>query len=201
MRHEKCLPPTNPGFSLMRSTGCSSLCPPSGDRVQARAVGQCSKSGFENTPWPKAAVPHHLDAPPSTATGENSFVARRRWSQKEDDLLARFGYQSPKVLQRFLMEELGSRRTLNAVRRRIYEMRIHSNLDGLKIDEMPAAFGVDVKTVRRWLESGAIRAVRRKGLDWFFPRREIRRFVLHYLEDIDLGKVEKVWFVDLLVNR
>lgn len=169
--------------------------------MQAGAVGKWSRSGFKNMPSPKAPAPHHLDAPPSPTTGESSFVARRPWSQKEDDLLVRFGYQSPKVLQRFLMEQLGARRTLKAVRSRLYVLRIPTNLNGLKIDEMPAAFGVDVKTVRRWLESGAIRAVRRRGLDWFFPRREIRRFVLHYLEEIDLGKVEKVWFVDLLVNR
>jgi hypothetical protein len=69
-------------------------------------------------------------------------------------------------------------------------------------------FGVDAKTVTRWISLGLLRADRRgtervaeQGGDmWFIREKYLRRFVLENLNQVDLRKVDKYWFVDLITG-
>ena len=68
--------------------------------------------------------------------------------------------------------------------------------------------GVDGKTVTVWLLKGWLKAVKRPtrrlaqqgGDPWSVERAELRRFIAENPERIDLRKVDKLAFVELLVG-
>lgn len=69
-------------------------------------------------------------------------------------------------------------------------------------------FGVDPGSIIQWIEKGWLRAQKIDGdktlgggRNWSVHRRDIRRFVIENVAAIDLRKVEKHWFVDLLASR
>jgi hypothetical protein len=70
------------------------------------------------------------------------------------------------------------------------------------------ALGVDVKKVLRWIHRGILRAERRgterlpqQGGDiWWIPDASVRKFILNFPGEIDLARVEKIWFLNLLTN-
>lgn len=74
--------------------------------------------------------------------------------------------------------------------------------------QLAALFGVDGKTVTRWIELGQLRA-RKRGTDrttaqggdhWWISAQQIRAFVRDNAHAVDLRKVDKHWFIDLLTN-
>lgn len=71
---------------------------------------------------------------------------------------------------------------------------------------MASEFGVDIKVVTRWIDQGWLVAGRRGtkrvesqgGDQWWIKRKHVRDFVIESIGIIDIRKVDKVWFVDLL---
>jgi hypothetical protein len=65
-----------------------------------------------------------------------------------------------------------------------------------------------VHKVLAWIRRGILAAERRgtnrtqrQGGDiWWISDRAVRRFILRYPEEIDLARVEKIWFLDLLTG-
>jgi hypothetical protein len=134
-------------------------------------------------------------------------VKERPWSASEEDVLERFGHMTPSGLQRQLATA-GFRRSIGAIQAKLNRNRVKSNLDGYSACKLADAFGVDVHKVLVWIRRGLLRATRRgtnrlvsQGGDVFWiPRREVKRFVLRSPEEIDLARVEKIWFLDLLTG-
>lgn len=129
------------------------------------------------------------------------------WSDAEEALLEQVGYQSVQAIQGHLAKQLGVHRTLSAIQMKLQRGRVRQSLGGMNLAQLADALGVAKKTVDRWLAAGQIRAILRfpelqpvNRHVWFFPNQEIRRFILAHLESIDLCRVEKYWFVDLLTN-
>ena len=73
---------------------------------------------------------------------------------------------------------------------------------------LAAAFGVDAHKVCTWIHRGLLRADRRGtdrtrqqgGDTWWIPISSVRKFILRAPEEIDLARVEKFWFLDLLTG-
>lgn len=134
-------------------------------------------------------------------------VKERPWSIAEEDILERFGHMTPSALQRQLAMG-GFKRSIGAIQVKLNRNRIKRNLDGYSACKLADAFGVDVHKVLLWIRRGLLRATRRgtsramnQGGDVFWiPRREVKRFVLRAPEEIDLARVEKIWFLDLLTG-
>jgi hypothetical protein len=165
-----------------------------GDRS---ALGKVSR----DIGWPRDAV---------CKRGAELGVARVKelpWSRAEEDILERFGHMSPSGLQRQLATA-GFHRSIGAIQVKLNRNRVKQNLDGYSACKLADAFGVDVHKVLLWIRRGLLRATRRgtdrlvtQGGDIFWiPRREVKRFVLRAPEEIDLGRVEKIWFLDLLTG-
>jgi transcriptional regulator with XRE-family HTH domain len=130
------------------------------------------------------------------------------WTEAEESLLAEYSYQSPQTIQIHLRQRLGIHRTLSSIECKRGRLKLMKNMDGLNLKQLSEALGVAKRTVNRWLAGGWIRGILRfpelqavNGHVWFFPNDEIRRFVAEHLDSIDLGMVEKYWFVDLLTGR
>ena len=134
-------------------------------------------------------------------------IKERPWSQAEEDILERFGQMTPSGIRRQLGIG-GFQRSIGAIQVKLQRNRVKQNLDGYSACKLADAFGVDVHKVLLWIRRGLLRATRRgtervvsQGCDIFWiPRREVKRFVLRAPEEIDLARVEKIWFLDLLTG-
>jgi|SRR5579871_5018855 len=151
--------------------------------------------------WPPHAV--------SKRAGELGLVRikERRWSGEEESIIASFGHLTYTGIQQKLADA-GFRRTCAAIAVKTTRLRIKSNLDGYSATSLALAFGVDSHKVLGWISRGLIAANRRGtcrlpaqgGDSWWIPQREVKRFIMRYPEEVDLARVEKFWFLDLITD-
>jgi transposase len=165
-----------------------------GDRQALRAVSQ-------KIAWPRSAV---------CKRGAELGVTRakeRPWSVAEEELLERFGHLAPSGIRRQLAAR-GFCRSIAAIQVRLNRTRIKQNLTGYSANSLANAFGVDVHKILTWIRRGLLIAERRGtdrtrnqgGDTWWISDRAVKRFILRAPEEIDLARVEKIWFLDLLTG-
>jgi hypothetical protein len=150
--------------------------------------------------WSKAAI---------VRRGAELCVTRakeRPWCAAEEDILERFGHLTATGIQRQLARA-GYQRSRAAVQLKATRLRIKRNLDGYSANGLATAFGVDPHKVCAWIRRGLLHAQRRKtirspeqGDVWWIPISSVRKFVLRAPEEIDLSRVEKFWFLDILTG-
>jgi DNA-directed RNA polymerase specialized sigma24 family protein len=165
-----------------------------GDRKALRAVA--AKIG-----WARNAV---------CKRGAELGVTRAKelpWSAAEEELLERFGHLAPSGIRRQLATA-GFSRSIAAIQIRLNRTRIKQNLDGYSATRLANALGVDVHKILTWIRRGLLAAERRgtertqsQGGDmWWISDRSVKRFILRAPDEIDLARVEKIWFLDLLTG-
>ena len=164
--------------------------------------GGALRNAARTTDWPQSAVARR-----ARELGLSHARSEVRWSDAEERLLEQLAFQAPETIQIHLQRRFGVHRTLTAIETKRQRLRLLGNLDGMNLRQLADALGVAKRTVDHWLAAGLIRGILRfpelqpvNRHVWFFPNGEIRRFILAHLEAIDLGRVEKFWFVDLLTN-
>jgi hypothetical protein len=131
----------------------------------------------------------------------------RAWSMAEEHLLEQFGHLAPSGIRRKLAAA-GFPRSIAAIQVKLTRNRIKRNLDGYSANSLANGFGVDVHKVLVWIRSGLLKAERRGtartesqgGDTWWIADRAVRRFILRAPGEIDLARVEKMWFLDLLTD-
>lgn len=126
------------------------------------------------------------------------------WTEKEEAILVRYGHLTDVQLQKHL-KAAGFSRTPVAIHLKMTRLRIRRNLDGYSAHQLSLAFGVDSHKVLRWINRKMLAAERRGTAhverDTFWIRHaDVQRFVATYPNEIDLAKVEKFWFLDLVTN-
>jgi hypothetical protein len=134
-------------------------------------------------------------------------VKERPWTPPEEEVLERFGHLAPTGIRQRLAKA-GFSRSVAAIQMKMNRSRIRANLDGYSACRLADAFGVDVRKVLMWIRRSLLRAERRgtertaaQGGDiWWISHREVRRFVMRAPEELDLARVEKIWFLDLLTG-
>jgi hypothetical protein len=70
------------------------------------------------------------------------------------------------------------------------------------------ALGIDSHAVSRWIRSGHLKAKLRgtargekqNGDIYVILEKDVRRFILEHPTEIDLRKVDQIWFLDLVTN-
>ncbi len=130
------------------------------------------------------------------------------WSPQELRILEANARFSPETIQRRLLKQ-GFARSVAAIVLKRKRLRLVRDLGGFSACQVALGFGVDPKTVSRWIDSGLLRAERRgtrrterQGGDMYFVTASaVRDFIVRHIGIIDIRKVEKVWFVDILVNE
>lgn len=127
------------------------------------------------------------------------------WSEDELDLIASNAHKHPATLRRMLRSR-GFARTETAIVVRLKRLGAdRTDPDHLNANQLAAVMGVDRKTVAAWIAKGWLKATRRESTDtddfWWIHRRDVRRFVVDNVATVDLRKVDKFWFVDLLAER
>ena len=86
--------------------------------------------------------------------------------------------------------------------------RCRASLEGFSARSVANCLGVDDHFVTRAIEAGRLRATRRgtarkpaQGGDiWWIREKHLRAYIVDNIWEIDIRKVDKYWFVDLLVN-
>lgn len=132
-------------------------------------------------------------------------VKEAPWCAEEVAVLERWGHLTDAVVQRKL-HGAGFQRSINAVHLKMKRLRIKQNLDGYSAWSLATAFGVDGHKITYWIDRKMLKATRRGtnraacqgGDTYWITHSAVRAFVLAYPDEVDLRKVEKWWFLDLI---
>ena len=143
---------------------------------------------------------------------EQGWTARQKkepdWTEKELEVLERSAHRHPEVIQRHL-KRAGFSRSVTGIILKRKRMRFLQNLGGYSAQAVAKCFGVDQHCITRWINLGWLKAQRRghkrvpaqRGDYFYIKDKWIRDFILEYLPEIDIRKVDKYWFVDLLLGK
>lgn len=134
-------------------------------------------------------------------------IKEPEWNDNELEILRRNAHKQPEVIQRHL-KKAGYHRSVTGIILKRKRMRMLKNLEGYTAGQLSECFGVDAKTITRWIEKNLLQADRRgtlrteiQGGDmWWIKEKNIRQFIIENIGLIDIRKVEKFWFVDIIVN-
>lgn len=131
------------------------------------------------------------------------------WSNEEIRLLQMWGWMTPAVIARRL-KAAGYNRTAVGVALKRKRLRIHSGRAWLYARELAEMLGVDSHKVARWVQLGLLYGNWREFEpaetsaksshqgEWVFHEKAIRRFILMNPLEIDLRKVDRLWFFDII---
>jgi len=131
------------------------------------------------------------------------------WTPEEEAILHAMGSKSPQAI-RHALKRRGFIRTDNAISIRMKRLKVDRTDDNVfGCSELSEAFGVHSTTIVKWITKGHLKASRKgtarteaqHGDLWAIKRDDVRQFVLENVALIDIRKVEKHWFVDLVANR
>ena len=170
-------------------------------RKQRQGNRRAIKNASAQLGWPSYAI--------SKRAAEMGLVRikEKPWATHEVQVITDFGHLSYTGIQRKLAEA-GFQRSCAGIAVKVTRLRIKSNLDGYSATSLAAAFGVDAHKVLTWMRRGLLASSRRGTLrrpeqggdSWWISREQVRRFILRYPEEIDLARVEKFWFLDIITD-
>jgi hypothetical protein len=131
-----------------------------------------------------------------------------QWSDAEVALIEKNAHKHPETLRKILLRH-GYKRTATSVVVKLKRLGAErSDPDHYTAKGLAQCFGVDPATVSSWCEHGWLCATRRgtdrtpqQGGDmWWIRHKDVRRFVIENAARVDLRKVDKFWFIDLLAT-
>lgn len=134
----------------------------------------------------------------------------RRWAQKMKLTRGSLGMhwrdEDIAYLKRYIktktLEEIADalRRTEESVRNKAYALGLLER-DAYTLKDICEGLGCVFLTASKWLERGWLKGTRRGETGfWNFTDAQIRAFIIAHPEEIDLRRVEKLWFIDILAG-
>jgi hypothetical protein len=155
----------------------------------------------ERTGWPDWAVKRR-------AVVLGVAKIRRKelpWSSAELAVLDEFAWMCPQRIGDKLRSLCGTQRTPVAIVLKRKRRKLLSNLDGYSPCSLAELLGVDSHRVARWIKTGLLKAESTgigapSGERLFIHHKNAYRFVVAHPEEIDLCRVEKLWFLDLVTQ-
>ena len=130
------------------------------------------------------------------------------WSETELEILARYAWMSDERI-RLKLKAAGYSRTVTGIHLKLKRMRFKHDGSFYSANGLAQALGIDSHAVTRWikerpLESQAAwhstRTEQQNGDIYLIHEKDVRRFILEHPTDIDLRKVDQLWFLDLITN-
>ena len=129
------------------------------------------------------------------------------WSEPELATLARYAWMSHERI-RLKLKAAGYARTVTGIHMKLRRMRFKCDPNFYSGKGLAQALGIDSHVVTRWIKSGHLKAQFRgtsrseqQGGDIYLIReKDVRRFILEHPAEIDLRKVDQLWFLDLITN-
>jgi hypothetical protein len=129
------------------------------------------------------------------------------WSEAELGILARYAWMSNERI-RLKLKAAGYSRTVTGIHLKLKRMRFKHDGGFYSAYSLAQALGIDPHAVTRWIKSGHLKAKFRgtargpqqNGDSYLIQEKDVRRFILEHPTDIDLRKVDQLWFLDLITN-
>ena len=129
------------------------------------------------------------------------------WSERELEILARCAWMSDERI-RLKLKAAGYVRTVTGIHLKLRRMGFKHDGSFYSANGLAQALGIDSHAVTRWIRSGHLKAKLRgtartkqqKGDIYLIHEKDVRRFILAHPSDIDLRKVDQLWFLDLITN-
>jgi len=133
------------------------------------------------------------------------------WTEEETGLVAENAHRDPATIAR-LLKRRGYARSPTAI---VVKLKRIGIARGRSADPhhytataLATAFGMDIKSITRWIEKGWLKAGRRGtartpqqgGDEHWIHERAVRRFVIDNVAAVDFRKVDKSWLVELLTG-
>jgi hypothetical protein len=166
-----------------------------------------AKTGFGIRPLAKkVGLPHWALKKRARELG----LARTKelpWSEPELAILARHAWMSDERI-RLKLKAAGYARTVTGIHLKLKRMKFKHDGSFYSAYSLAQALGIDPHVVTRWIRSGHLKAKFRgtartsqqNGDSYLIQEKDVRRFILEHPTDIDLRKVDQLWFLDLVTN-
>ena len=154
----------------------------------------------------KVAMPHWVLKKRARELG----LARTKeqpWSEPELAILARYAWMSDERI-RLKLKAAGYSRTVTGIHLKVKRMRFKHDGSFYSAYSLAQALGIDPHVVTRWIKSGHLKAKFRgtartpqqNGDSYLIQEKDVHCFILEHPTDIDLRKVDQLWFLDLITN-
>jgi hypothetical protein len=129
------------------------------------------------------------------------------WSQPELEILERYAWMSDERI-RLKLKAAGYSRSATGIHLKLRRMRFKHDPSFYSANGLAQALGIDSHAVSRWIRSGHLKAkfrgtarVKQQNGDiYLIHEKDVRRFIVEHPTDIDLRKVDQLWFLDLITN-
>jgi biotin operon repressor len=130
-----------------------------------------------------------------------SHTKDRPWTPEEEEYLESSYHR---ISLKTLARKLG--RTPTAVRLKAKRLRLRKHGEGYSACSLAQALGVDPHWVLARIRSGKLRATHRQterteaqgGDSWLITEEAVVSFVREYPYELDLRRVDRLWFLDLV---
>jgi hypothetical protein len=129
------------------------------------------------------------------------------WSERELEILARYAWMSDERI-RLKLKGAGYARTVTGIHLKLKRMRFKHDGSFYSAYSLAEALGIDPHAVTRWIKSGHLKAKFRgtargpqqNGDIYLIHEKDVRCFIVEHPTDIDLRRVDQIWFLDLITN-
>ena len=129
------------------------------------------------------------------------------WSKPELAILSRYAWMSDERI-RLKLKAAGYSRTVTGIHLKVKRMRFKHDGSFYSAYSLAQALGIDPHVVTRWIKSGHLKAKFRgtartpqqNGDSYLIQEKDVHCFILEHPTDIDLRKVDQLWFLDLITN-
>jgi len=129
------------------------------------------------------------------------------WSEPELEILARYAWMSDERI-RLKLKAARYSRTVTGIHLKLRRMKFKHDPGFYSANGLAQALGIDSHAVTRWIRSGHLKAKLRgtargekqNGDIYLIREKDVRRFILEHPTEIDLRKVDQLWFLDLVTN-
>jgi hypothetical protein len=129
------------------------------------------------------------------------------WSEPELDILERYAWMSDERI-RLKLKAAGYSRTVTGIHLKLRRMQFKHDPRFYSANGLAQALGIDSHAVSRWIKRGHLKAQLRgtargkqqNGDIYLIREKDVCRFILEHPTEIDLRKVDQLWFLDLITN-
>jgi biotin operon repressor len=132
----------------------------------------------------------------------------RQWSDDEKQILKRHAHLTAKDIKHRL-QKAGYHRSVGAIVK--YRVEHHGPVDDVRADrdyfkstELESVLGVNQGTIVRWIRLGVLPAkttLTEQGERYLILEKDLREFIIKNPTRLDLGKVDRIWFIPFLAGR
>jgi hypothetical protein len=126
------------------------------------------------------------------------------WGDEEIRILEKYACYEPLTIKKKL-EKAGYQRSIASIVLKRKRMRFLSNLGGVSACLCAEFLGVDLHWVLNHISAGSLKAevIRRDRegkANYHIREKDLRKFIINNPDLIDLRKVEKYYFIELVAN-